>query len=172
MTLTHSHAAALPVLAALLAACGASPGEGELSASWTGADTGKVSAPPTAVWCRDANRLEVTLVQGDLGVGLVLYPADSQLAGEYPAFDPGADTVARPSAAAAVRWFTEQAIEGYQSDSGAIALDAEGPRLSGRFGFRLRSLDGLKKVRLTGTLKEMVPGPCQSDSLPTTGLTG
>lgn len=172
MKLSPGIAAVLPALAALLAACDAPAGEGRLSAAWIGADTGEVSAPAAAVWCRDANRLEVTLVQEDLGIGFVLYPADTGLAGEFPAFDPGADTVVRPSAAAAVRWFTEQAIEGYQSDSGTMILEGSAPRLSGRFGFRLRSLDGLKKVRLTGTLTELVPGPCQSDSLPAAGPTG
>ncbi len=172
MTPSRTPAAALAALAALLTACGGSPREGQLTASWIGADTGKVSAPVAVAWCRDARRLELTLVQDDFGIGLVLYPADTALTGEFPAFDPGADTVVRPSAAAAIRWFTEQAIEGYQSDSGALVLEEKGPRLSGSFGFRLRALDGLKKVRLTGTLSDLAPGACPSDSLPTGGPTG
>lgn len=171
MKLSPGPAAVLPALA-LLAACGAPAGEGRLRAAWIGADTGEVSAPATVVWCRDASRLEVTMVREDLGIGFVLYPADTLLTGEFPAFDPGADTVVRPSAAAAVRYFTEQAIAGYQSDSGTITLEAQGSRLSGSFGFRLRALDNLNKLRLTGTLTGMVPGPCQSDSLPTVRPTG
>jgi hypothetical protein len=172
MKLSSSVTAVLPVLAALLAACSDAAGEGQLSAAWIGADTGEVSAPATAVWCRDGNRLEVTMVQEDLGIGFVLYPADTLFPGEFPAFDPGADTVVRPSVAAAIRWFTEQAIEGYQSDSGTMVVEQTESRLSGRFGFRLRALDGLKQVRLTGTLTKLVPGVCQSDSLPAAGPTG
>ncbi len=167
------HPAAVPAaLAALLAACGASAGKGELSASWIGADTGKVSASPVTVWCRDAQRLEVTLVQDDFGIGFVLYPVDTLLAGEFPVFNPGTDTVVRPAVAAAVRWFTEQAIDGYRSDSGAMVLETTGARLSARFGFRLQSLDGAKRIRLTGTLKEILPGACPSDSLPSAVPTG
>ncbi len=158
--------AALPVLAGLLGACGAQPGEGNLSASWIGTDTGEVSTAANTVWCRDPRRLEVTAIDGDLGLGMVLYPSDTALPGQFKGFDPGADTVIRPAAAAALRWFTEQNIEGYQSDSGGVTLEAQGQRLSGQFRFRLRSLDRNKIVRLTGTLDGLTPGVCQSDSLP------
>jgi len=160
--------ALLPCIAVgLLLACG--DGQGNLTASWFGPDTGKVSGRPAAVWCRDERRLEVTLVKDDLGIGLVLYPADSLAPGKFPFFDPGADTIIRPAAAAAIRWFTEQAIEGYQTDSGGLVLEQSRGRYSGSFGFRLHSLDGAKLVRLTGTLAGVTPGPCPSDSLPAPG---
>jgi hypothetical protein len=164
--ISHFRPAMLPALAGLLAACGAPSGGGNITASWIGTDTGEVSAAANTVWCRDPRRLEVTAIDGDLGLGLVLYPSDTALPGEFKGFDPGADTVIRPAAAAALRWFTEQAIEGYQSDSGGVTLEAEARRLSGQFRFRLRSLDRNKIVRLTGTLDGLTPGVCQSDSLP------
>lgn len=155
-----------------LIACDKASGEGRLTASWNGADTGKVAARPAAVWCQDARRLEVTLVRDDLGIGLVLYPADTLAPGEFPAFDPGADTVTRPSAAAALRWFSEQAIEGYQSDSGLVVLEEAEGRFSGSFGFRLHSLDDAKILWLTGSLAGIAPGACRSDSLPASGPQG
>lgn len=172
MILRSGPAALLPLLAGLLAACGTRPAAGTLAASWVGADTGALSGRPVVTWCRDGRRLEVTLVREDLGIGLVLYPADSLGAGQYPAFDPGADTVRRPSAAAALRWFTEQAIEGFQSDSGALVLEPAGPGYSARFEFRLHSLDDAKQLRLSGTLTQLVPGACPADSLPAAGPTG
>lgn len=169
MILASRHSPLLIGLAGSLIACAEASGEGQLTASWIGDDTGKVAARSAAVWCGDTRRLEVTLVQDDLGIGLVLYPADTLAAGEFLAFDPGADTVTRPSAAAAVRWFTEQAIEGYQSDSGRVVLEEAEGRFSGNFGFRLHSLDDAKILRLTGTLAGIVPGACHSDSLPAGG---
>lgn len=155
-----------------LIACSEAPGKARMTASWTGADSGKVAAQPEVIWCQDDRRLVVTLVREDLGVGLVLYPTESLAAGEFPAFDPSVDTIVRPSAAAGLRWFTEQAIAGYQSDSGGVVLVQDGPRFSGSFGFRLHSIDSPRRIHITGTLKGLTPEPCATDSLPPTRTTG
>lgn len=155
-----------------LIACSEAPGKARMTASWTGADSGKVAAQPEVIWCQDDRRLVVTLVRDDLGVGLVLYPAESLAGGEYPAFDPGRDTIVRPSAAAGLRWFTEQAIVGYQSDSGGVVLEQDGPRFSGRFAFRLHSIENPRTILMTGTLKGLTPEPCSTDSLPPGRTTG
>lgn len=160
------------VLVGLVVSCNEGTGRSRVTATWTGADSGKVAAQPEVIWCQDDRRLVVTLVRDDLGVGLVLYPAESLAGGEYPAFDPGRDTIVRPSAAAGLRWFTEQAIVGYQSDSGGVVLVQDGPRFSGSFGFRLHSIDSPRRIHITGTLKGLTPEPCATDSLPPSRTTG
>lgn len=176
------HRVLLPAWCVLFAAgCGRSGGGGTLSAKWTtfersgkAADTAKVarphsfSGPVVSRWCAGAQRLEVTAVDEDLGFGLVLYPADSLRAGRYPAFDPGIDSVRRPSAAGAARIFTEQRLLGMQSDSGALELAASGPGYRARFGFRMRSLEGGDTIRVTGEAGGITAGRCPGDSVPST----
>ena len=65
----------------------------------------------------------------DQGFGLVLYPVGELAPGSYPAFDPGIDTVQRPGVSAAARWFTDQDMAGFQSDSGSLELQRSGDRL-------------------------------------------
>jgi hypothetical protein len=137
-----------------------------LTATWTGADTGKISARAAASWCPVAGRLEVNAVHGDVGFGLVLYPVSDLAAGAYPAFDPGIDSAHRPGASAAARWFTEQNIVGYQSDSGSVELTRQDDRLQLKFGFRLRSLDGKDTLVAEGRAARLVPGACPADSVP------
>jgi hypothetical protein len=137
-----------------------------LNAAWTGSDTGRISAPAAASWCPVAGRLEVKAVKGDMGFGLVLYPVSDLVAGTYPAFDPGADSVRRPGAAGAARWFTNHDVVGYQSDSGSVELTRKDERLQLRFGFRLRSLNGEDTVVAEGRAASLEPGPCLADSVP------
>lgn len=163
---------ALPLLAPaiLLAACRSGGGAGgpRLEASWVGADTGKFAGAARVAWCPTAARLEVTAARDDRGFGLVLY-ADGDLApGSYPGFDPGIDTIHRPGAAAAVRWFTEQKIEGFQSDSGTLELSGRDSLYQARFAFRLRSIDSDDTLLVTGGATGLVPGPCPADSVPYT----
>jgi hypothetical protein len=165
---------ALVALAALAAGCTSRPGGGRLEASWRDRDAAKpapprtISAPAKAAWCPGWKRLEVTAVQEDLGFGLAIYPAESLVPGGYPAVDPGFDSVARPGAAGVARWFGEQTIEGLQSDSGALQLTRNDGRYDASFGFRLRSLDGVDTIRVTGRARGLVPGPCPVDSVPAT----
>jgi hypothetical protein len=162
---------ALLLCVTLLAACrsghGApSAGQGSLSASWIGSDTGKIAARPRAAWCPDARRLELFAEKGDQGLGLVLYPAGELQPGSYPVFDPRADSLRRPGVAAAVRWFTERSMAAYQSDSGGLELERAGSELAGSFGIRMRGLVEGRAVRLTGRFSGVKPGPCPpSDSV-------
>jgi hypothetical protein len=152
----------------LLAAtgCGGGSDGARLTASWTGSDTGRLAAPATAIWCPVASRLEVKAVRQDVGFGLVVYPRSDLAVGDYPAFDPGIDSVLRPGASGAARWYSEQEIVGYQSDSGSVGLTRSGDRLQLRFGFRMRSLEGKDTIRATGKATGLVPGPCPADSVP------
>ena len=164
-----------PILLLLLAApivgCHPAASRSTLHAAWVGLDTGAVEGAARAVWCPEERRLELTAMENDAGVGFVLYPASTLEPGEYPAFDPGADTVRRPGAAAAVRRFTDAAVRGYQGDSGSLLLRREGKALAGKFGFRLRSLEGTDTLRLTGDFTGSVPGSCPADSTRSTDST-
>lgn len=170
--------ASLPAasLALLITGTSCQPGAPQgarLEATWTSTDTslaaGRLTAGAQAAWCAVAARLEVTGIREDQGIGLALYPADAIGAGSYPAFDPGIDTlIPRPGAAGALRWFTEQRLEAFQSDSGAVELTAAGEGFDARFGLRMVSLDRPETLRVTGTARGLVAGPCQVDSLPST----
>ena len=155
----------------LLGACQRVRGGPRLEASWAGSDTGKIAARATAAWCPVAKRLEITAVQGDVGFGLVVYPVDQPDTGEYPAFDPGIDSVHRPGSAGAARLFTEQRIEGYQSDSGSVTVSRSERALSARFGFRMRSLEGADTIFAEGRAVGVIPGACRMDSVPNTAPT-
>jgi hypothetical protein len=162
------------MLSALLlwvAGCGRVSSGPRLTADWVGSDTGRISAAATASWCPVAGRLEVIARRGDTGFGLVLYPVSDLAAGSYPAFDPGVDTVRRPGATAAVRWFTERQVFGFQSDSGSVELTRVDDRLQLRFGFRLRRLDGERTMIAVGRAMALVPDSCPADSVPNTAPT-
>ena len=158
--------AAAAALALVLGACArARPGP-RLHVEWIGADTGRFSGPATASWCPVARRLEVRGVKDDLGFGLVVYPESLLVPGEYPVFDPGIDTVHRPGSAGAARWFTEQIVAGFQSDSGGVQVLESGAAVRLRFGFRMRSLTGEDTLRAEGEATRLVPGACSADSVP------
>jgi len=156
----------LPALLLWAVACGEVGGGRWLTARWIGSEPGRLSAPATASWCPVAGRLDVRAVRGDLGIGLVLYPVGDIATGSYPAFDPGIDSVHRPGAGAAIRWFTEHEVVGFQSDSGSVELTRTDDVLLLRFGFRLRSLNGKDTVVAQGRVASLPLGPCPADSVP------
>ena len=141
---------------------------GEFEADWVGADTGMLRATPRAVWCPAGRLLYLNAVRGDNGLGLVIYPADTLEPGAYPAFAPGADTVPRPSVAGSVRWFSQTALKGLRSDSGALTLERGGAPFSAAFEFRLVGAGGRDTVRLAGRFRGVRPesdsGSCPADS--------
>lgn len=155
----------------LTAACrtdgsGPTTGPGSFSASWIGADTGKLSAAPRAVFCVEGNHLELIASRGDLGVGLAVYPTAGPDAGTYEGFDPAADTVKRPGVTAAARWFTEREIKAYQSDRGTLTLTRKGEALSGTFAIHLRKVAAdTDTLVLSGRFSGVVPGPCVPDTV-------
>ncbi|MBK7717287.1 MAG: hypothetical protein IPI38_18115 [Gemmatimonadetes bacterium] len=166
-------AASLALLIACTACQSDAPSGARLEASWTATDTnlaaGKLAAGAQSAWCPVAARLEVTAVREDQGLGLALYPEQAIGPGSYPVFDPGIDTLTpRPGAAGALRWFTEQRLEAFQSDSGTVELTAAGEGFDARFGLRLVSLDRPETLRVTGTATGLVAGPCPVDAIPPT----
>jgi hypothetical protein len=154
------------VAAGLIGVLACSSGEpvdsrtGSLDVEWTGADTGKLSAPAVAEWCEGLKVLELRAIQGDTGIALVLYPsdsiapADSATPGDYPVVPPERADSSRPSAAVALRWFAETSILGFRGDSGTVVLEATGPAASaGRFSAYLQSATEGSKLTVTGSFK-------------------
>ena len=136
-------------------ACGdsseAAPGA-RLSARWTGADTAAFSGPAVAEWCAPLRILEIRAAAGDTGLGIVLYPPDSLEAGAYPVRRPDmADTARPPSAAVALRWFSQTTVLGYQGDTGRVTLERERDgSLAGRFNVGARPFVTGSRLHLTG----------------------
>jgi hypothetical protein len=95
--------------------------------------------------------MEIIAIKEDAGVGLVFYPLTDLHPTEFPAFDVGQDSVRRPGAAVAMRWFTDAAIKAYQSDSGTVTLQQVGDRTAGRFAVHLRQVTGTGRIELQGT---------------------
>ena len=150
----------------MVAACSerepAAPRGGMLEAQWVGGDTGKLVAPAVAEWCDSLRMLELRAMQGDTGLALVLYPADSAAPGEYPMVSPERADSTRPSSAVALRWFAETSIRGFRGDSGSVTVGSLGPRAAaGRFSARLRSTTDGSRLSVTGSFQglSVVPAP-------------
>jgi hypothetical protein len=123
----------------LVAACGPIGGGGTLTARWVAAeDTTKdlvvLTMPATATWCPGPARIDIRAAAGDSGIGIALYPSDSDaVAGTYPVLEPGAPVQLRPAAGVALRWLGKAQIQGWWGDSGSLELTGGRKRsLSGR----------------------------------------
>jgi len=150
-----------------IAACsrgGASERTGSLEVEWTGADTGKLSAPAIAEWCDSLGVLELRAIHGDTGFALALYPADSTRAagtagpGRYRVRPPAKGT-ARPWSTLALRWFAETSIRGFRGDSGAVTVESAGTGIAGRFDAGLRSATDASKLTVKGSFKGLTVTP-------------
>jgi hypothetical protein len=156
-------AAAVALSAVILLACDRNGPR--LSASWDGPKAGKLRAAATAAWCPKARRLEVGAIREDVGVALAIYPEETLTAGTYEAFDPGRYAMQRPGSAAALRWFSEQEVKGYQSDSGAATVTMENDRYGVQFGYRLVSVTLSDTLRISGKATGLIPGECRADEV-------
>jgi hypothetical protein len=137
---------------------------------WTGADTAAFSARAVAEWCAPLHLLEIRAVAGDTGVGIALYPPDTLEAGRYPIRRPDlADTTLLPSAALALRWFSQTTVMGFQGDSGSLLLERRPDgSLGGRFEAAARPLVTGTRLHATGTFDELrvvaAPSDCAGRS--------
>ena len=138
---------------------------GSLEVEWTGADTGKLSAPAIAEWCDSLGVLELRAIHGDTGFALALFPADSARAagtagpGRYRVRPPAKGT-ARPWSALALRWFAETSIRGFKGDSGAVTVESAGAgATAGRFDAWLRSATDASKLTVKGSFKGLTVTP-------------
>jgi hypothetical protein len=135
-------------------------GTGHLEASWTGSDSGRLSAPATAEWCSERRLLEIRAMRGDTGFAMVLYPLDTVEADTYRVVPPeGADSLA-PSAALALRLFSPSAMKGYQGDSGKVVLQrSRSGELSGIVEARSRPVLRTEPISISGKFSDLVVTP-------------
>lgn len=130
-----------------------------LDVRWTGAGRGKIAGPATAKWCEPQGLLEIRTVQGDTGIALALYPAETIAAGKYPVIDPAKAESLPPAAGVALRWLTQTTVQGFQGDSGAIDLERSASGLlSGRVRIRARSVVDTQKVTVIGIFEDLPVG--------------
>jgi hypothetical protein len=133
---------------------------GWIEVRWTGADTGKMAAPMTAEWCDERRTLEIRGVAGDTGLGLLLYPVDTIDADSYRVVPPEDADTAPPSAAIALRLFSTNTIQGYQGDSGTVALErGKDGELSGAIEARARSVVNGQLLTVTGRVRDLTIVP-------------
>jgi hypothetical protein len=157
--------AALLALLALGAGCRreAEQRGARLSVRWTGADTASFSATAVAEWCAALHLLEIRAVAGDTGVGIALYPPDTIETGKYPIRRPDTTaTVPTPSAALALRWFSQTTVMGFQGDGGSLTLERRPDgSLAGRFGAAAQPLVTGTRLQVDGTFDglRVVPAP-------------
>lgn len=155
-------------LVAVGAACGSRSGEGgRLEASWTGADTGRLSVPARADWCANDTLLQIIGEAGDSGLAIAVLPADSLAPGVYPVGVPTPRRT-RPGARAGIRWFGETLIEGYHTLSGVVRVDS-GRTLNGTIEATLKNVNDGAQLTLTGAFHNLViepgsPGRCGGGS--------
>ena len=136
------------------------PAGGHLEATWTGPDQGKISAPATAEWCGDKRRLEIRAVQGDTGMALAIYPKDTLIPGRYRVMDPLKAESLAPAAGVALRSFTQNAVKGFQGDTGTVFLDrAATGELGGSLTAGARSVIDTQRVTVRGTFQGLTVHP-------------
>ncbi len=144
--------AALGVSLGCRADAGQVLGGARLEVRWTGSDAAGFRAPATAEWCDSLNLLEIQAISGDTGLGIAIYPRDSVATGSYPVRPPAAADSVPPSSAIGLRWFSQTAVQGFQSDSGSLSLTrAPDGTLSGRFNAPAHGVSGKGAIRLIGS---------------------
>jgi hypothetical protein len=133
---------------------------GHLEVHWNGSREGTISGKATAGWCELRRVLEVHAVQGDTGIALALYPGKSLVSGVYRVVDPTRAESVPPAAGVAVRWLTQNSVQGFQGDSGRVNLErSSSGRLSGSVRARARSVVDTQRIDLTGTFRDLTVFP-------------
>jgi hypothetical protein len=152
------------ILVFLLAGCRLMPQRtaeaGHLEAKWSGTDGGKISAPASAEWCAARRLLEIRAVQGDTGIALALYPKDTLVAGRYRVMAPIKAESLPPAAGIGLRWFTQNAVKGFQGDTGTVFLDrSPSGELGGSVSAGARSVVDTQRVTVKATFEGLTVRP-------------
>ena len=146
------------LLAVALASCRASGSsrEGQLQASWTGADTGQVSGLAVAEWCDEQRRLEIRTIKGDTGVALAVFPEVVLSPDTYRVVAAGSKDSTPPTARVGLRWFGATAISGFQGDSGTVVLErTDSGQLTGQLAARVSSVSNSDRLTVTGEFENL-----------------
>ena len=152
------------VLIAWLAACQSASkgagGAGRLDVRWTGRDPGSMSAPASASWCASRHMLEVRSIQGDTGLALALYPAETLTAGVYRVVAPPRAESLPPAASVALRWLTPKVVQGFRGDGGTVRLErSSSGQVSGQVSARARSVVDTQRLTISGTFRDLTLRP-------------
>jgi hypothetical protein len=135
-------------------------GAGEIEVRWTGSERGRLFGRATAEWCSILRLLEIRAIQGDTGIALAIYPADTITPGKYRIVDPAKAESLPPAAGIAVRWATQVAVKGFQGESGSVVLDRSIPgELSGRITAAARSVTDTQRVMIDGSFRDLTIRP-------------
>jgi hypothetical protein len=130
---------------------------GHMEVEWTGSNPGKLAGPATAEWCGPRRLLEIRSMQGDTGIGLAIYPAETIAVGKYRVVDPIKAESLAPAAGLAIRWLTQTTVQGFQGDSGTVELDRSGSGLlSGQVTAHARSVVDTQKVSVRARFHDLV----------------
>jgi hypothetical protein len=143
---------------------------GHLEASWSGPNGGTISASASAEWCGARRLLEIRAVQGDTGIAFALYPKDTLLQGRYRVVDPLRAESLPPAAGLALRWFTQNAVKGFQGDTGTVLVDrSPSGELGGSVTARARSIVDTQQITVRGTFRGLTVHPSVACVLPRKG---
>ncbi len=94
----------------------------------------------TAVWCSAARVAQITALQGDTGLGILIHATDSLVVGRYSIVEPESARTTAARATLGLRLLTPTAVVGYQSRGGTLTLDRlKRSRISGRFDAKAHS---------------------------------
>jgi hypothetical protein len=131
-----------------------------LEVEWSGTDRGKISGPATAEWCASKRLLEIRAIQGDTGIALALYFKDTLTGGRYRVVEPHKAESLPPAAAVALRWFTQNAVKGFQGDAGTVILErSQSGELGGNLAAGTRSVVDTQRVAVKGTFEGLAVRP-------------
>jgi hypothetical protein len=130
-----------------------------------------MSTGATAGWCAPRHMLEVRGIQGDTGVALVLYPAETLTAGVYRVVPPTRAESLAPAAALALRWLTPKTVQGFRGESGTVTLErSRTGQVSGEIKARARSVVDTQRVTVTGSFRDLMlrlePTACAAPARP------
>jgi hypothetical protein len=135
-------------------------GAGQIDVRWTGSDSGRLSGGATAEWCAILRLLEIRAIRGDTGVALAIYAADTITPGQYRIIDPAKAESLPPAAGIGLRWATQNAVKGFQGESGSVVLDrSRSGELSGRITAAARSVTDTQRVTIDGSFRDLMVRP-------------
>jgi len=136
------------------------PGLGQITMRWEGSREGSLSGPATAGWCSVLRVLEIRSIRGDTGVALALHPGETLAMGSYRIVEPARAESVPPAAGVAVRWLSQNLVQGFQGDSGRLDLErSSSGGLSGRVHARAHSVVDTQRIVLTGSFRDLMPAP-------------
>lgn len=131
-----------------------------LEVRWTGTDSGRISAPATAEWCGAPRLLEIRAIQGDTGVAIAIYPADTLAVRKYQVMAPSKAESLPPAAVVALRWAGETSIRGFQGESGTVELTrGTSGEVSGSLATKALSVADTGRVMISGTFRNLPVQP-------------